>query len=136
MPASSPWYQLVSQDGGNYRSPGYFDGIPRQIAVHPLHTYPLVVNVAVSEDAALATWRIQAMTIGLGTLLVLFCMAFLLKALSKQFRRLAASERTVDAALNNMSQGLAMFDRDKNLIICNARYAEIYSLQPELMKPG
>ena len=150
MPAESPWYQLVAQGGGYYRSPGYFDGIPRQIAVHPLRDYPLVVNVAVSETAALATWRIQAITIGLGTLLVLFCMAFLLKALSKQFRRLATSEATivekadeldrankkVDAALNNMLQGLVIFDREHKLVVCNRRYAEVYGLPPDLTKPG
>jgi diguanylate cyclase (GGDEF)-like protein/PAS domain S-box-containing protein len=136
MPAASPWYHLVSQGGGYYRSPGYFDGIARQIAVVPLRDYPLVINVAVSEYAALTSWRIQAMTIGLGTLLVLFCMALLLKALSKQFRRLATSEAKVDVALNNMSQGLAMFGRDRKLIVCNARYAEIYHLPPELMRPG
>src|SRR5262249_51064395 len=38
--------------------------------------------------------------------------------------------------LNNMSQGLAMFDSERKLIVCNARYAEIYGLPPELMKPG
>jgi diguanylate cyclase (GGDEF)-like protein len=150
MPETSPWYQLVSQGGGYYRSPGYFDGIPRQIAVHPLRDYPLVVNVAVSETAALANWRIQAITIGFGTLLVVSCLAFLLKALSKQFRRLATSEATivekvgelegtnkkVDVALNNMLHGLAMFNRERRLVVCNKRYAEIYNLPPELTIPG
>src|ERR1019366_530507 len=110
MPAASPWHQLVLQGGGQYRSPGYFDNEPRLVSVHPLRDYPLVVNVAVSETAALATWRIQAITLGTGALLVVLCLAFLLKAQSKQFRRLATSEATVEAALNNMSQGLVMFD--------------------------
>ena len=55
MPAASPWHQLVLQGGGQYRSPGYFDNEPRLVSVHPLRDYPLVVNVAVSETAALAT---------------------------------------------------------------------------------
>ena len=38
-------------------------------AVRPLRDYPLVVNVGVLETAALATWRIQAIAIGIGTLL-------------------------------------------------------------------
>ncbi|MHB8726570.1 MAG: EAL domain-containing protein [Casimicrobiaceae bacterium] len=41
-----------------------------------------------------------------------------------------------DAALNNMSQGLAMFDAQAGLIVCNARFAEIYRLPLELLKPG
>jgi diguanylate cyclase (GGDEF)-like protein len=136
MPAASPWHQLVSQGGGYYRSPGYFDGIPRQIAVHPLRDYPLVVNVAVSETAALATWRIQAITIGLGTLLVLFCLAFLLKALSKQFQRLATSEAKVDVALNNMRHGILMFDSEGRLVLYNHRFLQIYRLSPEAVKLG
>jgi diguanylate cyclase (GGDEF)-like protein len=43
---------------------------------------------------------------------------------------------TLDAALQNMSQGLVMFDRDGKLIVCNQRYGELYALPPELMKPG
>ena len=129
MPEASPWYQLVMQGGGRYRSPGYFDSNDRLVAVHPLPKYPLVVNVAISEDAALATWRIQAVTLGIGALVVMLCVIFLLRAQSRQFRRLAISEATlcranatVDAALNNMSQGLVMFDSSNRLVICNQRY--------------
>jgi PAS domain-containing protein len=41
-----------------------------------------------------------------------------------------------NAALNNMSQGLCMFDANKRLAVCNERYAQIYALPPELLKPG
>ncbi len=136
MPAASPWYQLVSQGGGQYRSPGYFDNTARLVAVHPLRDYPLVVNVAVSEAAALATWRIQAITLGSGALLVMLCVAFLLKAQSKQFRRLATSEATVEAALNNMSQGLVMFDASNRLVVCNRRYLEMYGLSSGYREAG
>ena len=40
------------------------------------------------------------------------------------------------AALNNMSQGLCMFDRQQRLIICNSRYAEMYGLPSRLSRPG
>src|ERR1022692_4643138 len=136
MPAASPWHQLVLQGGGQYRSPGYFDNEPRLVSVHPLRDYPLVVNVAVSETAALATWRIQAITLGTGALLVMLCLAFLLKAQSKQFRRLATSEATVEAALNNMSQGLVMFDSSNLLVVCNRRYLEMYGLSSDIVRPG
>jgi diguanylate cyclase (GGDEF)-like protein/PAS domain S-box-containing protein len=41
-----------------------------------------------------------------------------------------------DAALQQMSQGLAMFDRDGRLIVCNDRYASMYGLPPALTQPG
>jgi PAS domain S-box-containing protein len=41
-----------------------------------------------------------------------------------------------DAALNNMIQGLCMFDADQQLIVCNARYLEMYGFSPDVVKPG
>jgi PAS domain S-box-containing protein len=41
-----------------------------------------------------------------------------------------------DAALNNMIQGLCMFDADQRLIVCNARYLQMYGFSPEVVKPG
>jgi methyl-accepting chemotaxis protein len=39
-------------------------------------------------------------------------------------------------ALNNMSQGVLMFDAAGRLIVCNHRYLEIYGLSPGIVKPG
>jgi diguanylate cyclase (GGDEF)-like protein/PAS domain S-box-containing protein len=41
-----------------------------------------------------------------------------------------------DAALNNMPHGLAMFDSEQRLVVANKRYAEIYGLNAEDVKPG
>src|SRR5438045_495408 len=41
-----------------------------------------------------------------------------------------------EAAVQNISEGLCMFDKERKLVICNDRYAEIYKLPPELTKPG
>ena len=41
-----------------------------------------------------------------------------------------------DAALNNMIQGLCMFDADQRLIVCNARYLEMYGFSSEIVRPG
>ena len=41
-----------------------------------------------------------------------------------------------DAAVNNMSQGLAMFDKHCNLVICNQPYASLYELPKKLSQPG
>jgi diguanylate cyclase (GGDEF)-like protein len=42
----------------------------------------------------------------------------------------------LDAAISNMPIGLSMYDTKRRLIICNARYAEMYQLPPELTRPG
>jgi PAS domain-containing protein len=143
MPKESPWYRLVSQGGGAYRSPGYFDGAARLVAVRPLSDYPLVINVAVSETAALAGWRNHALTIGIGTLLVIVCSVFLLRALTNHIKRLVRSEAAladeqakVDAALSTMSQGLVMFDSSARLVVCNRVYLKMYGLSRDIVRPG
>ena len=40
------------------------------------------------------------------------------------------------SALNNMLHGLAMFDQEDRLIVCNERYAQMYALPERLTKPG
>ena len=41
-----------------------------------------------------------------------------------------------DAALNNMAQGLCMFDASLCLVVANSRFAEMYGLTPEQTRPG
>ena len=41
-----------------------------------------------------------------------------------------------DQAVNHMSHGLCMFGSDERLIVCNARYLDIYGLDPAIIKPG
>jgi diguanylate cyclase (GGDEF)-like protein/PAS domain S-box-containing protein len=42
----------------------------------------------------------------------------------------------LDAALNNMAQGLCVFDAAQRLIVCNKQYADIYGLAEEETRPG
>jgi len=150
MPKISPWYRLVSEGGGIYRSPGYFDSTARQVAVRPISGYPLVIDVTVSETAALAGWRTHAIFIGIGTMLAFICSVLLLKILSNKIKLLVESEATsvraardlkhanftIDAALNNISQGIVMFDSSTRLIVCNKRFLELYGLSSDIVRPG
>lgn len=42
----------------------------------------------------------------------------------------------LDAAVNNIGQGLSMFDPRGQLVICNAPFIKIYGLPPTLYNPG
>jgi diguanylate cyclase (GGDEF)-like protein len=41
-----------------------------------------------------------------------------------------------DIAVNNMTQGLLLYDSLERLIVCNRSYLEIYELSPDVVKPG
>lgn len=44
--------------------------------------------------------------------------------------------RDLNLALDNMRQGLVMFDRSARVVVCNARYIEMYGLSPDVVKAG
>jgi len=56
-----------------------------------------------------------------------------LTALSEE---LAEKNRILDAALEHMSHGLAMFDDEQRLTICNERYTRMFDRPPHLCAPG
>jgi PAS domain S-box-containing protein len=91
----APFYTVVEEGGGSYRSPGYVDGIARVVSVHPLRDFPLVVTVSMSEDAALANWRRHSMLIVLGTLCTVAGFAFFFRALVVHSRSLERSDATL-----------------------------------------
>jgi len=67
-----------------------------------------------------------------GTVSVL---AMLIAAL-RIVRRMRADNQRMAVAINNMSQGLCMFDGNERLVICNRRYRELYQLPADIVKPG
>jgi diguanylate cyclase (GGDEF)-like protein/PAS domain S-box-containing protein len=51
----------------------------------------------------------------------------------------AALERAniqIDAALNNITQGVCMFDENARIVVFNQRYIEMYGLSRKIVKPG
>ena len=50
--------------------------------------------------------------------------------------QLEQQNQQLDVALNNMMQGLAMFDSEQRLIFCNDLYCEMYGLAPDELGPG
>jgi diguanylate cyclase (GGDEF)-like protein len=63
-----------------------------------------------------------------------------LAAAHKKTRRLAETMRhqniTLDSALNSMTRGLAMFDTDLRLEVCNSKFVELYALPKDSSGPG
>jgi diguanylate cyclase (GGDEF)-like protein len=58
------------------------------------------------------------------------------RLLAEKAAELEAMNVRFDAALNNMSQGLCMFDAEQKVVVSNARYGDIYHLTLDQIKPG
>ena len=50
--------------------------------------------------------------------------------------QLGQQKEQLDVALNNMSHGVAMFDAEQRLVVCNKLYAEMYGLSADQVEPG
>jgi PAS domain S-box-containing protein len=88
LPDVSPWYAATANGGASYRTPGFISESPRIIAAQPLHEYPLVINAGVSENAALAGWRRDAILIDLTAAAAAIGFAVLFHALAARSRKL------------------------------------------------
>ena len=51
-------------------------------------------------------------------------------------QQLREQKHQLDTALNNMSQGLNMFDAPGRLVVCNERYLQMYGLSPDDREAG
>ena len=58
---------------------------------------------------------------------------------SQEMARLRDAEAQTmrfNAAIDNMNHGLSMFDADRNLVVCNKSFAQLYRLPETLVQPG
>ncbi len=161
MPATSPWYKVVALGGGFYDSPGYFDQMPRMVAVRPLTDFPLVVDAAVAEWDVLAAWRRQAFYIVAGTVLLLAYAIFLMRVQYRQLTKLhdaggslrqqnealkqvshelscskehlAKRTQELEMTLDNIDQGLMMVDPQGVVVHCNTQALRHLDLPADLI---
>ena len=50
--------------------------------------------------------------------------------------RIKQVSRNLDLALENVSQGICLFDAEERLVLANRRYSEIFEFQPGTIRPG
>ena len=97
---------------------------PASLALYH-YVVPLSAWVAAAPELP-----VSAFGAGLTTLLAMLAAAI------GTTQRMHVDNRRMRVAINNMSQGLCMFDRNERLVVCNRRYMELYQLPDEVVTPG
>ena len=115
----------------------------RIVSARPLASYPLAVAVSQTEEGALRGWRKladQSTSMAFVRTVFVMLMAWVGARWWRRQRRLTEEVRAqnlrFDTAINNMSQGLCLFDGQQRLIVCNDRYVQMYGLDPARVRPG
>jgi PAS domain-containing protein len=133
------------EDGtsGHYWGVGAFDGVNRLVAFRIADKYRLSFMVGLSEDNILSEYRQHRaayfLVASIVTLFVLVGISFAVRyqiRLDRSQADLELANTRFTAALRNMSQGLCLFDPEQRVVVANARYAEIYRLNEDHIKPG
>ena len=120
------------------------DGQDRLVSSRALANFPIVIVATKTTEAALADWREQMRILvavaGASALAIALLLFLVVRKLSLQHRlsqqRLTLEKQRLDKAVNNMTQGLLLFDNSQRLVVCNQRYIEMYGLSAEVIKPG
>ncbi|MBI5321953.1 EAL domain-containing protein [Bradyrhizobium sp.] len=129
---------VLSQNGnatGLFQSP--INGEDRIGSARALQNFPIFVMATTTVAAALADWRQQTrLLVGaavLATLVIATTLFLIVRQLSRQHR---LEKHRLNTAVDNMRQGLLLFDSSQRLVVCNERYIEMFGLSPDVVKPG
>ena len=116
-------------------------------------TYPDAKMAAASRSAIPRDWRLVALIgaacflAGFGVLdlvipagalagAALLAVAAMAMTMFVRARTWQLQNQRMRVALDNMSQGLCMFDSHERLVVCNRRYAEMYKLPEHIARSG
>jgi len=88
--------------------------------------FDAITNLTLDHD-----WALAASAIGGGTVVAIATLI-----ISRLRHGFDDKSRLLDLAMNNMTQGVVMFDRAGRLVVRNERYLELYDLPRDVVKPG
>ncbi|WP_342111347.1 putative bifunctional diguanylate cyclase/phosphodiesterase [Methylobacterium sp. SI9] len=150
--SSATLFAAQGESSGTMRLVSPVDGRDRFVSVQSLDNYPLMLIVGRTADAALAPFRQQAAAIILNAALLAICLIglsiFIVRRMHNREDKGRAEERhraeqslrrqhaAFGVALDNMAQGLCLFDDRRDLVIMNARFAELYTIPDSLRDQG
>jgi diguanylate cyclase (GGDEF)-like protein/PAS domain S-box-containing protein len=137
--ATGPIHQqiLSRSDHGTMRLTSPVDGLDRLASARALTDFPISIIATTTVAAALADWRQQIRFLiavaGLSVLVIAGILFLIVRKLSQQHQ---LEKQRLDTAIDNMTQGLLLFDASQRLVVCNQRYIEMFGVSTDVVMPG
>ncbi len=128
---------LTNSDHGTMRLTSPIDGLDRLAAARMLNEFPISIIATTTVSAALADWREQTrFLIAVAALFVLLIAGVLFLVVRKLSQQHRLEKQRLDTAVNNIPQGLIVYDDTAHVTVCNDRYIEMFGLSANVVKPG
>ena len=121
---------------GHFEASSVLDKVTRMFVYRKLSGLPLVLVVGLGRTEVFAEWRQKAIFTGASLGVLLAIAGLLAFALRRELRRAAAADALLRDAVESMSEGFVIYDRDDRLVTCNEAYKALYPKNAHLMLPG
>jgi diguanylate cyclase (GGDEF)-like protein len=125
----------VSIDSG-YQSPGGSASPAETAGRVGWPAFCAGLSVAILFGAGMTAWSLRERVLLAAVAVLAVIVGLLLQRHRLSSRRLAVERRHLSTAVNNIPQGLVLYDASARIIICNQRYIEMFGLSPEVVKQG
>ena len=96
----------------------------------------VLIAAAILADMATSAWGVREHVLLAVVAILAVIVGLLLRRHRLSDQRLAAERRQLSVAVNNIPQGLVLYDASARIVICNQPYIEMFGLSPDVAKPG
>jgi diguanylate cyclase (GGDEF)-like protein/PAS domain S-box-containing protein len=144
--SNAPLLQRAVSQGGQQtlRIKSSIDQMDRLGSAAILNRFPIVIVATTTVADALADWRAQTRFLiaaaALAAAVIALTLFLIIRQINRQNRdaqqRLESEKQRLDTALNNMTQGLVLYDASARIVTFNQRYIDMYNLSKDVVKPG
>ena len=123
-------------DSGHYK-PADFVNPDAKVGIAKRFAFcAALAAVAIAAYVATSTWGVRERVLLAMVVILGVVVALSLRRHRMSDERLAAERRQLSLAVNNIPQGLVLYDASARIIICNEPYRQMFGLSPDVAKPG
>jgi len=126
----------VSIDSGDQVPSGSAGPFDRADKVKLVALCCVYLAASVAADVATLAWSVRERLLLALVVSLAMVAGWLLRRHRLTKQRLAAERRQLSIAVNNISQGLVLYDGSARVITCNQPYLEMFGLSPDVAKSG
>src|SRR5882757_2631913 len=132
----SGWGDQVTFDSGQYMPSDSIIAAKKAGTATRLALCAALIAAMISAGIATSDWSLRERVLLALVAVLAIAVGLLLRRHRLSDQRLAAERRQLSVAVNNIPQGLVLYDSSARIIICNQPYIEMFGLSPDVAKPG